>query len=258
MDKGIGFRRNIHLVWLDATAAFLLENDDSAILRDRLDPIVGETISSHENRRMAIDILVNIWVRTGERYPKLRTEALSLFANADTSSDRIWLHYGLTMLYYDFFRLGVDVLGRISRYSDEVTARDLKKQIYAELGQLGAIDKAAERIIFSLRDWGILADTEHRNVYAPRRQALRTNRRDLEQWLLAVALTANPAEEIPFADLVRLPELFPFRFTVGVDELRTASRFEVNRQGLGWDMVRLVSSKRELAGRGVDLQSVLP
>src|SRR6266508_2451802 len=130
MDKGIGFRRNIHLSWLDATAKFLLETDDSVELRDRLDPVVGEMISSRENRRMAIDILINIWVRNGERYPKLRAEALSLFAKAHTSSDRIWLHYGLTLLYYDFFRLGVDVLGRISRYSDEVTARDLKKQIY--------------------------------------------------------------------------------------------------------------------------------
>jgi hypothetical protein len=253
MDKGIGFRRNIHLAWLDATAKFLLETDDSAELRERLEPVVGELISSRENRRMAIDILINIWVRNGERYPKLRAEALSLFANADTSSDRIWLHYGLTLLYYDFFRLGVDVLGRISRYSDEVTARDLKKQIYAELGQLGAIDKAAERIIFSLRDWGILTETERRNVYAPRRQALRTTCRDIEQWLLAAALTANPAEEIPFADLIRLPELFPFRFTVGVDELRTTSRFEVNRQGLGWDMVRLVTSRRELAANSSPL-----
>src|SRR6266511_2953527 len=114
MDKGIGFRRNIHLSWLDATAKFLLETDNSAELRDRLDRVVGEMISSRENRRMAIDILINIWVGNGERHPKLRAEALNLFANADTSSDRIWMHYGLTMLYYDFFRLGADILGRMS------------------------------------------------------------------------------------------------------------------------------------------------
>ncbi len=241
MDKNIGFRRNIHLTWLDATVAMCLDTSDPGELRARLEPIIGETIASRENRRMAIDILLNIWVNSGDRYPRLRAEALDLFANAEATSDRLWLHYGLTLLYYDFFRLGVAALGRISRYSDEVTAADLKKQLYAELGQLGAINKAAERIVFSLRDWGILADTSRRNVYTPHRQALRTSSRSLEQWLLAAALSANPAEELPFADLVRLPELFPFRFTIGIDELRLAPRFEVHRQGLGWDMVRLVA-----------------
>jgi hypothetical protein len=38
---------------------------------------------------------------------------------------------------------------------------------------------------------------------------------------------------------VRLPELFPFRFTLSVDDLRQTERFEVHRQGMGWDMVRL-------------------
>lgn len=240
MDKNIGFRRNIHLAWLDATASFCLETDDAGEVRARLDPVVGERIASRENRRMAIDILMNVWLKTGDEHPRLRQEALDLFANAEATRDRLWLHYGLTLLYYDFFRLGVAALGRISRYNDVVTATDLKKQIYAELGQLGAINKAAERIIFSLRDWGILAETEKRNAYHPLRQALATDDRKVEQWLLAVALTASPAEEIPFADLVRLPELFPFSFRTTVDNLRLNPRFEVHRQGLGFDMVRVV------------------
>lgn len=61
----------------------------------------------------------------------------------------------------------------------------------------------------------------------------------LEEWLLAVALTAHPADELPFADLVRLPELFPFRFGLNVDQLRRSPRFDVYRQGSGWDAVAL-------------------
>ncbi len=53
------------------------------------------------------------------------------------------------------------------------------------------------------------------------------------------ALTAHPAEELPSSDLVRLPELFPFRFTLTVEDLRGSTRFAVHRQGLGWDMVGL-------------------
>ena len=58
--------------------------------------------------------------------------------------------------------------------------------------------------------------------------------------MLVVALTMHPAEQVPFADLVRLPELFLFKFSIGEDQLWASIRFEIHRQGLGWDMVRLV------------------
>ena len=153
----------------------------------------------------------------------------------------MWLHYGLTLLYYGFFRLGVEVIGQLSRYSDEITPGEVKKRMVAERGQLGVTEKATERIIFSLRNWGILVDSKRRYAYKPLRQSLSSTRSDLEQWLLATALTAHPAQELPFSDLVRLPELFPFRFTLQVDDLRNASQFEVQRQGLGWDMVRIAN-----------------
>jgi hypothetical protein len=38
----------------------------------------------------------------------------------------------------------------------------------------------------------------------------------------------------------RLPELFPFRLTVGVKDLRHHPAFALQRQGDGWDMVRLL------------------
>jgi len=38
--------------------------------------------------------------------------------------------------------------------------------------------------------------------------------------MLACALHAHRAQELPFADLLRLPGLSPFRFTLGVDQLR--------------------------------------
>jgi hypothetical protein len=131
------------------------------------------------------------------------------------------------------------IIGQLSAYTDDLTPADVKKRVFAEIGQLGAADKATERVIFSLRNWGILVDGERRSAYRPLRHTLGASSRTIEQWLLAAALTAHPAEELPFDDLIRLPELFPFHFTLGVYDLRGSPRFEVHRQGLGWDMVRL-------------------
>ena len=44
---------------------------------------------------------------------------------------------------------------------------------------------------------------------------------------------------------VLLPELFPVRFTLTLDHLRYHPRFAVQRQGAGWDMVRLMPSDQE-------------
>jgi hypothetical protein len=238
MDKGIGFNRNIYLPWLDAAAAFCAESDDPADIRARLEPIVGQRISSTENRRKAIDILINIWVKSAEVAPGLRNEAVTFFQESPIIGDRIWLHYGLTLLYYDFFRDVTAAVGQIGRVEDHITPAMVKQRLISGRGQLGSLEKAVERILFSLRNWDALSETDERYAYAARRQAYPASNTALEAWLLACALHAHPAEELPFADLLHLPELFPFRFTLAVDHLRADSRFVVQRQGSGWDMVR--------------------
>jgi hypothetical protein len=238
MNKGIGFNRNIYLPWLDAAAAFCAETDDPAEIRARLEPVVGQRIASVVNRRKAIDILINIWIKSAEIDSTLRDEAVAYFQTTPVIGDRIWLHYGLALLYYSFFREVTAAIGQLGRYEDQVTPAMVKQRLISGRGQLGSLEKAVERIMFSLRNWGILTESDQRYAYAPQRQVFPASSVDLEAWLLACALRAHPAEELPFADLLRLPELFPFRFTLTVDHLRTHPRFAVQRQGAGWDMVR--------------------
>jgi hypothetical protein len=115
----------------------------------------------------------------------------------------------------------------------------VKQRMIAERGQLGSLEKAVERVIFSLRNWELLGPSDQRYAYIPQYQSLSASQPDLEAWLLGCALCAHPAEELPFADLLRLPELFAFRFSVQIDALRQHSGFAVQRQGNGWDMVRV-------------------
>ena len=238
MDKNVGFNRNIRLAWLDATAALCAETADPLTIRARLEEIVGDDIASPVNRRKAIDILINIWVKTGESAPALRAEALTRFVDAATAADHLWLHYGLTLLYYPFFRETAAAVGQLARYGDPITPQLVKQRLVAGRGQLGSLDKAVERVIFSLRDWGILVAAGPPSTYRPLQPPLTTADPYLESWLLACAVRAHPAHELPVADLARLPELFPFALTVGIDHLRRSPRFDVQRQGGGLDMVR--------------------
>jgi len=239
MQKRIGFRRNIYLHWMDAAAAYCAESTDPVELRARLEPIVGERIKSAENRAYAITILLNIWAVSAEAHPRLQSDAVTLFAHTTEIADRLWLHYGMTLLAYDFFRLGVIAVGQLGLYDDVITPKAVKRKLAAEMGQLGGLEKATERVLFSLRNWGVLAETDQRSVYRPLRRHFSASSVELEAWLLASALSAHPAEELPSADLARLPELFPFRFAITLDDLRRSDRFMVHRQGMGWDLVRL-------------------
>ena len=240
MEKDIGFNRNIKLDWLDAAAAFCLESDDADDLRKRLRPIIAEEIKSTPNIRKTIAILLNIWLMSDNDIPELRETARHLFFATVSTSDRVWLHYGLTMIVYPFFREAVTAIGQLSKYEETITTAAVRGKLFAELGELGSIKEAAGRVVFSLRDWSILADAEERNEYIPEYRNFIASSLDIELWMLACALNAHPVDQIPFADLLHLPALFPFKFTVTIHDLRQANWFEVQRQGLGLDMVRVV------------------
>lgn len=237
-SKNIGFNRTIHRAWLDATANFRIQTDDVQEIRQSLEPIVGEHLTGSEARRKTIDVLINIWHKTADLSPTLHQQALTHYQNAFTSDDHLWLHYGLTILNYPIFREISLTIGQLSRLEDTLTRDTIKKRMISNMGQLGSLDRSVERICASLTDWNILPAVQH-SAYQPLRQALSTSSSAIESWLLACALHAHPAEELTFTDLLRLPELFPFSFTLTVDDLRNHPDFVVQRQGLGWEMVRL-------------------
>lgn len=234
-DKGLGFIRNINLAWLDATADACLRNADVQALREELDQYLKPEMEGIESRRKTIDVLLGIWRKTAIIDQHLHTQALDFLPRIPVS-ERIWLHYGLTLLYYPFFRQTAAVIGQFARTGEPVTRAAVKNRLAAEIGHLGSLNRAAERIVASLVDWDILIYQKKGNLYLPQLQGNKSDHQELQCWLLACALYAHPSDQLPYSDLVRLPELFPFRFTVLLDHLRTNPRFAVNRQGM-WDMV---------------------
>ena len=235
----IGFNRPLYRPWLDAAATLSAETDDPQILREQLDPIVAQDIGGVEARRKTVDLLINIWFHSRERFPQLWDFATRWSHTTAAPDDRLWLHYGLALAYYDFFRRCVVAVGEFGRYEQAITTKLVRERLTAELGALGSLPRSVARVIASLRNWGMLAPADQRYAYTLRAHAFSASDPALEVWLLAAALVAHPAEELPFADLVRLPELFPFQFTLTVHHLREHSWFAVQRQGAGWEMVRL-------------------
>lgn len=238
MDKGIGFSRTILLDWLDATASMCIQSVDPINIRQQLASTISGTVNGVEAQRKTIDVLSAVWVKTEATAPQIRKQALELFPKLSSSDERMWLHYGMTLVYYPFFRKCVAAIGQISRTEEIITRKKIKDRIAGDYGHLGALDRSVERLMASLSDWGVLANTDQEKNY---RIVLRSfsSSENLQTWLLSCALFAHPSDALPFDDLIHLPELYPFKFTVGVDNIRRDPRFEIQRQGGGLIMARL-------------------
>ena len=239
-DKEIGFNRHIYLPWLDETAALCSTTDNSAEIRQRLEAILAPNIQGVETRRKAIDILLNIWFKTKTTFPGLWQDAIDSFQTTSLN-DRIWLHYGLTLVTYPFVRECLQIIGQSSRSGSTFTKIMVRDRLIAQRGQLGSLERSLRYVLASLRQWGVVIGTNHKYVYQANTRAFSTSQSSLELWLLACTLQAHPAEVIPFDDLMRLTELFPFRFSVTMDHLHMDKRFDIHREGSGWEMVGLAS-----------------
>jgi hypothetical protein len=67
----------------------------------------------------------------------------------------------------------------------------------------------------------------------------------LEAWLLQCAFIGKNVEQIPYDDLIRLPELFPFNIKIGLDYLRRNTPFSVYRAGGGDKHDRVIEQQNE-------------
>jgi hypothetical protein len=240
MDKGIGFSRTVTLDWLDSTASLCAQAIEPVEIRQRLVETISGTVQGAEAQRKTIDVLSAIWVKTEKSVPQIRGQALAIFPTLSSPSERLWLHFGLALVCYPFFRKCVAAIGQVSRAEETITRKQIKDRIAGDYGHLGALDRSVERIIASLTNWGTLANTEQKQKYKIQLKHF-SSTETLQSWLLTCALFAHPSDGLPFNDLLHLPELYPFNLTVGVDVLRRDPRFEVQRQGGGLEMVRSIS-----------------
>jgi len=239
MDKDIGFNRNIKLDWLNAAASFCAETNDAAEIRERLEVILSQDRSGVEAIRKSIDILINIWYKNKEEHPSLVGFAIKHFQDTFNPSDRLWLHFGLTSLYYSFFRETASVIGKLSKRGILITNKEVIQQLISERGHLGSLERSAQRIVSSLREWDLLIDTDKSYSYKARYHELETENLELQIWMLQCAFIGKNVQQIPYEDLVRLPELFPFNITIGLDYIRKNTSFSVYRAGGGINMIEL-------------------
>jgi hypothetical protein len=239
----VGISQKIKRAWLDVVLDRLVTTTDEKELRSLLDTHLREDLPGTESRAKAAGIVLRIWGGSDPKNTSLRDRAVALLPRI-SGQERIWLHWGMAALAYPFFRDLAEVIGRMLTLQDDFTTIQVQSRLTATWGDRATSKEAAQKLITSLVDWEVLRSTKTKGHFLLTRK-MTTTVTDLQLWLLEAMLGASKSDEIEAQQLLRLPESFPFSFTVSVGDLRNHEGFNIHRQGLDMDMAAVRQVKVE-------------
>ena len=243
MRNTVGISHRLKRAWLDDVLDRLVQTTDEKELRAFVDHRLRDELPGKEARAKAAGILLRIWSGVDSKHVPLRNRAVALLPLI-SGQERIWLHWGMTALAYPFFRDLAEVIGRMLTLQDDLTTAQVQARMKTAWGDRATSKEAAQKLITGMVDWEVLRATKTKGHFLLARK-MTTTVTDLQLWLLEAMLSASASDEIEAQQLLRLLELFPFTFTVGVGDLRKHDGFNIHRQGLDMDMVAVRHVKAE-------------
>jgi hypothetical protein len=253
-NRRIGFDRELKLNWLDLTAGLVLEGLDIQQLRQELLARLSAEISGDKACKNTVSVLTRIWARVPPEHQSLRAEVLTLLPHV-SPPDRLWLHWGMSLLAYPFFHDVAAIVGRLLGLQGEFASTQVLRRMQESWGQRTTLERAVRRLLQTFVAWGVTRELPSaRHVYqaAPPRQ---TTNSTLALWLIECvlrstlagrgALGAHTAREamaqdngqLPLAELIQSPAAFPFDLRTHAADIRRCDRFEISRQGLDLEMI---------------------
>lgn len=234
MPTYIGFDRRITLVWLDETAGQMLRDVNPTTVRNHLQAVLAAQIEGSEARIKTITLLCRIWVNPPKAH-HLRDEALNLLPVL-LPEDRLWLHWGLCLLAFPFFRDVVGTIGKLIALQGECSMGQVTDRMISGWGERSTLIRATQRVLRSCVEWGTLSETVTLGVYEAMQPRV-TSYIPLRDWFLEAALRAHDTEGVVTSNLARLPEIYPFAPMIQPHEILHLSRFESQQQGGGTILV---------------------
>jgi hypothetical protein len=239
----IGYNRTVKLIWLDETLdLFLSGMSDADIceeLRERLkDELSVGSTAQRGSREKTITLLMKTWVRVPTPLRTLREDGVQQLQSV-RRSERLPLHWGMTMAVYPFWRVVADVTGRLFRLQGTASPMQVQRRVKELLGEREAVARSVRYVLRAFADWGVIVDSGQNGDYLPAPPFPVADSK-LAVWLLEAAVVAAEGGVSDFRTLVNAPSLFPFQIgRVSPEKLAESGRMEVARHGLEESIVRI-------------------
>lgn len=241
----IGLDRRIDLEWLDAAAGCAKESPTNLEMRTHLWNVLYGAVSGdkvNSARGKTVTVLNHIWGEVPPAATSLRSRAVAQLEGS-TADERLAMHWAMLVGTYPIFTDTAAAVGRLLTLQGGFSLAHLTRRLVGSWGERSTLQRAGQRIVRSMVQWGVLKDTTTRGMYeaAPRRRRLGS----AVGLLLIEGLLIDAEERAVALDQLRgHPAVFPFDLDLNANHVRAASQFRVHREGLDVDFVEL------LVGRG--------
>lgn len=242
-SAAIGFDRRVRCEWLDSVAAKQAAGTKIDEIRKFGHRLLRSEYPGDDARGKTLTVIFHLWVDVPEQAVPLRDAASKLLSEIDPR-ERVSIHWGLGLATYPFFRDVADVAGRLLALQDNVSLAQLQRRLAERWGERSTTQRAAQRIVRSWIDWGLLKETTQQGTYAAGRPLAISGA--LAAWLVEALLVADDVDSQSVSKARANPQLFPFEVRVTGHELRRAARLVVHRQGVDEDVIGLRHTGRSV------------
>lgn len=240
----IGFDRELNLSWLDLTAGMVQTGLDLQQIRRRLQTRLESEITGPEACQKTITLLTRLWVRVPAEHQSLHAEALSLLPNV-LPAERLWLHWGMTLLAYPFFYEVAATVGQLLRLQGEFESLQIRQRMREKWGQRSTMDRAILRVIQTFLAWNVIQPINpERRIFGPVTPCQTTDQR-LSLWFIESLIRSiyqvkeEDNAQLLFGGLIQSPAIFPFDLITHLTTIRQSKRFEISHQGMDLEMITL-------------------
>lgn len=230
------------LSWLNETLDLYLtgmaDADIYKTLRERLSTELSVGSQAQRgSREKTITLLMKTWVRVPPVLREFRNDGVQLLSGM-RRTERLPLHWGMTMAVYPFWRVVADVTGRLFRLQGTAAPMQVQRRVKELLGEREAVARSARYVLRAFADWGAIKDSSQPGAYCPA-TPLPLDHSKLAVWLLEASIYSLPDGNSDFRSLVNAPSLFPFQLSrVFPEQLATSNRLEVIRHSLEETVIR--------------------
>lgn len=236
----IGFDRRIELSWLDFAAARVAQGaTEQDVRQDLLDFLQSLSHDPHESgsaRPKTARVILRIWGGSDSHLVSFAESCLRLLETA-TPSERLALHWAVTMAAYQYFFSHARVIGRVLGLQETISAEQIRKRIKEQWGDRSTVYRTSRYVVRSMVAWGALAECG-KGVYS-KRPSPHFVTAPVALKLIRAVLYNMSSRAMPLTQLVRHPALFPFEFGLDVADVSRTEGLDVTQEGVGTLMVRL-------------------